>query len=110
MGKFFPQMLGQRRYPPPITRIQPSQPIQRPKDTPHEEDTLSIPQLSAHPNFVPLSPQPGEDIIAFTLRCAATLISPTKIAGEDEDTPCEVVADAVKQLASFVKACWGQLD
>lgn len=68
----------------------------------------SVPQLSAHPNFnVPL-PRPDEDIVAFTLRCAAHLVSPKKLDGEDEDTECTIVANALIGLAPLVRAQWAR--
>ena len=68
--------------------------------------TIGVPQLSLHPNWEIPRPQLHEDVIAYTLRCAAMLISPPKIEGENEDTPCEVVADAVQLLADEVRYMW----
>ena len=53
-------------------------------------------------------PQPAfyEDVIAYTLRCAALLISPPKSEGEDAETPCDVVADAIQRLAVDVRRMW----
>ena len=65
-----------------------------------------IPQLSAHPNFELPLPKRYENIIVYTLRCAATLVSPPKLDAEDEDTPCEVVANAIMNLHAAVLSQW----
>ena len=65
-----------------------------------------VPQLGRHPNFVLPDPQEDEDEFSYTLRCAATLISPPKLPGEDESTPCEVVAQAVYNLLGEIRAKW----
>ena len=71
-----------------------------------QRSAMPVPQLSAHPNFELPFPQHGEDVIAYTLRCAAVLISPPKLDGEDEDTACEIVADAILNLYKPILARW----
>jgi hypothetical protein len=51
-------------------------------------------------------PEPHEDVIGYALRCAAMLISPPKVDGEDEETPCDIVALAVGALADQVRQAW----
>lgn len=77
-----------------------------PQQSPSYVSPASVPQLSAHPNFHLPFPEQGEDLIQYTLRCAAALISPPQIEGEDEDTACEVVAEAVTALYPFILARW----
>ena len=98
MGHFFiPRASKKRVAPKAIPAVKKGRPK---KPAPH------VSQLSAHPNWEMPQPEPQEDVIAYTLRCAALLISPPKIEGEDEDTSCEVVANAVKRLAEEVRRVW----
>ena len=69
-------------------------------------EKFHVSQLYAHPNWEMPQPELHEDVITYTLRCAAMLISPPKIEGEDMDTPCEVVADAIRRLADEVRYRW----
>lgn len=84
MGKFFPEQSGEVYV--PISE--------------------RVPQLSAHPNFGLPFPKEGENLIKYTLRCAATLVSPPKLDGEDEETACEVVAEAIMGLYPHILARW----
>ena len=65
-----------------------------------------VPQLTRHPNFQLPVPRKRESLVAYTLRCAAMLISPPKVVGEDEETPCEVIAHAVRKLAPAIQRRW----
>ena len=100
MGKFFRNQA--QEYVNPLNRM----PTSWQEDREHSLPPQPVPQLSAHPNFILPSPGNDEHIIQYTLRCAAALVSPPKIEGEDEETACEVVAEALMALYPFILKKW----
>lgn len=62
--------------------------------------------LSAHLNFEIQEPRPGESEIAFALRCAAFLVSPPQVEGEDTTIECTEVAKQIVELEAAVRTAW----
>lgn len=65
------------------------------------------PRLSMHPNYEQPMPKEGEDLVAYTLRCAAFLISPPQLPGESNEIECVDVAAQVLALAADIRRTWG---
>ena len=62
--------------------------------------------LRDHPNFVLPAPQKNETLVNFTLRCAAHLLSPPKIEGEDMEVSCQEAAQEIRALDSLIEKKW----
>jgi hypothetical protein len=61
--------------------------------------------LKGHPNFQPPTPPKVftvQEIVKFTLDYAANLVSPPKVDGEDEERPCNKVADELRDAVADV--------
>ena len=63
--------------------------------------------LSSHPNFrapepPPINERQVRDIVNYTLKYVAELISPPKVNDEDEDRECNDVADEVKGVTDDI--------
>ncbi|WP_158600324.1 hypothetical protein [Fibrisoma montanum] len=63
-------------------------------------------EMKKHPNYKELTPNTGETLVAFSLRCAAHLISPPQEEGEDYELECVDVAVAIQALAPDIEQKW----
>jgi len=63
-------------------------------------------QLKDHPNFELPAPRRGETSICYALRCAALLISPPKLEGENYTIACAEVARQIEALEAEVERLW----
>ncbi len=63
-------------------------------------------QLNEHPNFELPAPFPGETSIHYALRCAALLISPPKLEGENYSIRCVEVARQIADLEDDLEQLW----
>ena len=65
-----------------------------------------VQDLRTHPNYKETKPQEGESIVAFTLRCAAHLISPPMENDEDNEFECIDIAAQILALEKSVIKRW----
>lgn len=63
-------------------------------------------RLDSHPNFKLPTPNENEGLVAFTLRCAAHLVSPPKEDGESHENECIEVARQILDLRDRVQSAW----
>lgn len=65
-----------------------------------------IDMMKRHPKYTPLVPEPGETMVAFTLRWAAHLVSPPQEPDESYDLECVDIAQAILCLRHDVNEAW----
>ncbi|MGI4736105.1 MAG: hypothetical protein ACRYG7_13090 [Janthinobacterium lividum] len=65
-----------------------------------------IDMMKRHPKYAPLVPEPGETMVAFTLRWAAHLVSPPQEPEESYDLECVDIAQAILCLRHDVNEAW----
>lgn len=66
----------------------------------------SIDSLKSHPNYKEPQPFKGEGLVAYTLRCAANLVSPPQMDGESYDVECTEIKSAILLLESEIEKKW----
>ena len=64
---------------------------------------LRIDELKKHPNYKDTYPYPDEDIISFTLRTCAHLVSPPQEPGESYEVECLDIRDGILALKEEIK-------
>lgn len=62
--------------------------------------------LKSHPNYKDQTPFAGETLIAYTLRCAAHLVSPPQDPGESYDVECVDIAAGILSLETEITERW----
>lgn len=73
---------------------------------PDPDGLIIVQDLRTHPNYKETKPQANETIVAFTLRCAAHLISPPMEDDEDNEFECIDIAEQVLALEKSVTHRW----
>lgn len=59
--------------------------------------------LKSHPNYKDQEPLEGESVIAYTLRCAAHIVSPPQEEGESYDIECTTIKAAILGLEKEIE-------
>ena len=65
-----------------------------------------VQDIRTHPNYEETEPVEGESIVAFTLRCAAHLISPPMESDEDNEFECVDIAAQILTLEKSITKRW----
>lgn len=66
----------------------------------------ALTQLKSHPNYKDQEPFKGESLIAYTLRCAAHLVSPPQEPNESYDVECTDIASGILALEEEICERW----
>lgn len=68
----------------------------------------SLLTLKSHPNFKELTPLKGEELLPFTLRYIAHLVSPPMYDGESNEMECIDISKAILSSESEILSIWVQ--
>ena len=76
------------------------------EDLVYRDGLRIVEDLRTHPNYKETEPQEGESIIAFTLRCAAHLVSPPMLDDEDNEFECTEISEQILALEKAITKRW----
>jgi hypothetical protein len=70
----------------------------------------ALKMLKSHPNYKDQQPYKGEGLVAYTLRCAAHLVSPPQFEGESYDVECTDIASGILSLEEEITKRWKEFN